>query len=740
MKFTDGYWMTKPEYEVFPAMQVYRIRKTESSLELLCATRPIRHRGDTLNHTMLTVTLTAPGENIIRVTTEHYRGGRGKSPDLELTDSPANVRISENAETVCFASGDLCAVIGSGENNFGIAYYGKGKPLTCSAEKGLAYIRRKTDGKVYMKESLGMDVGEKVYGLGERFTACVKNGQSVDIWNGDGGTASDMAYKNIPFYLTNRGYGVLVESSGDVSYEVASEKVMQTQFSLPGEKLIYDIIYGETPKEILERYTGLAGRPALPPAWSFGLWLSTSFTTNYDEQTVTSFIEGMAQREIPLSVFHFDCFWMKGARWCDFEWDPDTFPDPAGMLKRLKERGLRICCWINSYIAQDSPLFEEGKANHYLLEKPNGDVWQTDLWQAGMGIVDFTNPAACKWYAGYLEKLIDMGVDCFKTDFGERIPVKDVAYFDGTDAREMHNHYTYLYNKTVFETLERKKGKGEALVFARSATIGGQKFPVHWNGDSTASYTSMAETLRSGLSLSQCGFGFWSHDISGFEATAPADVYKRWSAFGLLCSHSRLHGSGSYRVPWLFDEESCDVLREFTQLKCRLMPYLYQAAVEAHEKGIPMLRSMMLEFPGDIGAEDCETQYMLGGSLLVAPVFRADGQADFYLPEGTWTHLLTGETVTGGGWRHGQYDFHSMPLFVREGSVIAMGATDTRPDYDFADGVTLHLYQPKDGEYTVTVPEADGKSGTLYTIRVRDGKAAVETASRKPYTVKIHQA
>ncbi|HEX5691126.1 MAG TPA: alpha-xylosidase, partial [Roseiflexaceae bacterium] len=326
--------------------------------------------------------------------------------------------------------------------------------------------------------------------------------------------------------------------------------------------------------------------------------LTTSFTTNYDEATVTSFIQGMADRDLPLHVFHFDCFWMKEFHWVNFEWDTRVFPDPQAMLQRLKARGLRICVWINPYIAQRSAMFDEGMEHGYLVKLPDGDVWQWDRWQAGMALVDFTNPDACRWFGDKLRALIDMGVDSFKTDFGERIPT-EVVYFDGADPVKMHNYYAYLYNKVVFEVLEERLGVGQAAVFARSATAGGQKFPVHWGGDSTATFESMAESLRGGLSLCLSGFGFWSHDIGGFEHTASADVYKRWCAFGLLSSHSRLHGSQSYRVPWLFDEEAVDVLRFFTRLKCRLMPYLFAAAVEAHASGVPMMRAMLLEFPDD---------------------------------------------------------------------------------------------------------------------------------------------
>ena len=739
MKFTNGYWLIRPNFQMQYATQAVRVEKRPDALHVLSACRPIHHRGDTLDGGTLDVTFTAPRENIIRVTVTHFAGKRDNAPHFETYEEPVNAVIEENDEMVSFTSGKLTARVQKGEN-WRVDYLADGKVLTSSAFRGMGRALDKDTGKTYMSDSLMLDVGECIYGLGERFAAYVKNGQSIDMWNADGGTASEQTYKNIPFYMTNRGYGVFVEDTSDVSFEVASEKVERVQFSAEGETIVYDVIYGGTPKAVLDGYTALTGRPALLPAWSFGLWLSTSFTTNYDEKTATSFIQGMADRDIPLSVFHFDCFWMKGFNWCDFTWDEETFPDPEGMLKRYHDRGLHLCCWINPYIAQASPLFREGMEHGYLLKKTNGDVWQTDLWQAGMGILDVTNPDARAWYCGYLRKILRMGVDCLKTDFGERIPVKDIAYFDGKDPLHMHNYYSFLYNKMVFDLLKEERGEGEAILFARSATAGSQQFPVHWGGDNSASYISMAETLRAGLSMSHSGFGFWSHDISGFEQTAPADVYKRWAAFGLLSSHSRLHGSSSYRVPWLFDEESCDVVRKFTRLKCRLMPYLYGAAVEAHEHGTPMMRPMMLEFPDDPACDTLDRQYMMGESLLVAPVFHADSHVDYYLPDGLWTSLLDGRKVQGGRWQKETHDFLSLPLMVRPGTVLPMGQCDDRPDYDYTDGLELHVYQLAEGQTVVLkIPDLKGQIAATYTVTMKNGQAEVVTDSEKPYTVIVHE-
>jgi alpha-D-xyloside xylohydrolase len=737
MKFTNGYWEIRPGCTPHYAVQVHEVEMDGESLTIYAPTIKLAGRGDTLNQPVLTVRFSAPLENVIRVQVWHHTGGQASHPNFALLPHDASPTIEDNPEYAALRSGQLSVRI-SKTGDWLVEYLDAGsRRLTASLGRSLGFVDT-PDGR-FIHEQLSLGGGECVYGLGERFTAFVKNGQVVDLWNEDGGTSSEQAYKNIPFYLTTRGYGVFVNHPEKVSFEVASEKVERVQFSVPGEALEYFVIYGPTPKEILERYTRLTGRPALPPAWSFGLWLSTSFTTDYDEKTITGMIDGMSQRGIPLHVFHFDCFWMKEFHWCDFTWDERCFPDPAGMLQRLKARGLHVCVWINPYIAQRSALFDEAAAGGYLLKRPNEDVWQWDKWQAGMGIVDFTNPAARSWFQSKLRPLLEMGVDAFKTDFGERIPT-DAVYFDGSDPQRMHNYYTYLYNQTVFNLVKEVRGEGEALVFARSATAGSQQFPVHWGGDSTATFESMAESLRGGLSLGLSGFGFWSHDIGGFEQTAAAEVYKRWCAFGLLSSHSRLHGSSSYRVPWAYDDEAVAVLAKFSKLKCSLMPYLFGAACQAHASGTPMLRAMLLEFPDDPACAYLDLQYMLGDSLLVAPVFASDNTVNYYVPAGRWTNILNNNIIEGPRWVRETHDFFSLPLLARPNAIIPTGANDQRPYYDYTRGVTFHVFELADGaRLTSCVPALDGSTAMTLTIQRTRQEISIETdQSPDGWSVLLH--
>ena len=740
MKFSNGCWLQKEGCGCFSPKEVYFTHIGKNEVTLCAPTYHVVERGDTLGNINLTIKVSAPFPEVLRIQTYHHMGLAERLPKFDIAEgSEGNLGAEETEDRVIITSGSLRMEMLKHTGD--ITFYRGDEKITSSGNRDLAYM--KTDWKglaydkgpedAYMRQQLTLSVGELIYGLGERFGAFVKNGQSIDIWNADGGTSTEQSYKNIPFYVSNKGYGVFVNHPEKVSFEVATEMVSKVEFSVPGESLDYFLINGPTMKEVLMRYTDITGKPSLPAPWTFGLWLSTSFTTNYDEATVNSFVDGMLERDIPLKVFHFDCFWMKEFNWCDFTWDSRVFPDPKGMLERLKAKGLKICVWINSYVGQESSMFQEGVEGGYFLKRPNGDVWQWDMWQPGLAIVDFTNPAACEWFAGKLEALMDMGVDCFKTDFGERIPT-DCVYYNGADPVKMHNYYTYLYNKVVFDVIKKKKGEKEAVLFARSATVGGQKFPVHWGGDCWSDYESMEESLRGGLSLTSSGFGYWSHDIGGFESTSTADVYKRWCAFGLLSSHSRLHGSTSYRVPWVYDEEAVDVLRFFAKLKASLMPYLYRNAIETSKTGVPMMRSMVLEFTEDRNCAYLATQYMYGDSLLVAPIFNDKSMAEYYLPEGRWTSVLTGEEKAGGKWYKEPCGYLSIPLFARENSIVAMGACDNDAVYDYANGVTYRVYALGDGKTASTLVyntdnAVDGevcvsRNKNTYSIEVKGTKAA----------------
>ncbi|KAH6844799.1 glycoside hydrolase family 31 protein [Chaetomium sp. MPI-CAGE-AT-0009] len=748
MRFRDGQWLVAEGMRIEYAEEVYRITPTPSGrgISLLCPTRKIMTRGDILNLSTLSIDIEAAFDGVISVETTHWQGAVRRGPYFDLFPAgrpEVDATIAKNETGTTLSAGSLSATVSGKPHEFDISFHptGSSKPLTTLLNRsvGLAYtpapstpiqLADMRNFQHYIFTQTTLSVGESVHGLGERFGPFNKVGQTVALWNEDGGTSSNQAYKNISFWMSSRGYGIFIDAPERVELEIGSERCCRVQTSVEGQRLRWFVIYGPSPREILRKYSVLTGKPGSVPSWSFGLWLSTSFTTLYDEQTVNSFLSGMTARDIPVEVFHFDCFWLKAFQWCDFEFDSDMFPDPKGQIARLKADGVikKVCVWTNPYLGQASPVFAEAAAKGYLLKRKNGDVFQWDLWQTGMGIVDFTNPEACAWFASCLERLFDTGVDSIKTDFGERIPFEDVQWYDtAVDPKKMHNYYPFIYNKLVYETLQKRYGANEAVLFARSAVAGTQRFPLTWGGDCESTPEAMAESLRGGLSIGLSGFAFWSVDIGGFEGYPPPWIYKRWVAFGLLCSHSRLHGSNSYRVPWTVDDddssdEGCSAtLRKWTHLKARLMPYLFSQAQECVKNGLPLsLRAMCIEFPEDPTSWTLDRQFMLGDSLLVAPVFEEDGTVQFYLPEGRWTNFFTGEVKSGPRWFTEKHTFATLPLYVRPNTLLVLGKEgETRTVYDYTSDVEVRSYFAGKGA-TAALVDSEGK--TVGCLGVKDGE------------------
>lgn len=698
MKFKKGTWFLSEGMNIVTPKQIREYQIKDNKITCFVPCQNIENRSDTLNGPMLTYEFSSPASDIIKVKILHYKGRSPFDNNFEfISQNNAEMLIHDTPDNIIAESGNAKLII-SKNGPISYSFYYDEIKLT-SVENQCTYYVKDSNGKRHISEQLDLGIGECIYGLGEKFTHFVKNGQSFDSWNQDSGTNSEQSYKNIPFYISSNNYGVFINNPGRVSFEIGTQRVDKVQFSVPYEGMEYYVICGSSMKNIISSYTSLTGRAPILPKWTYGLWLSTSFTTDYNEKIVSEMLIKSKKEKLPVSVFHYDCFWMTEMEWCNFTWDEATFPEPEEMLKRIKSSGVKICVWINPYIAQKSPLFDICMDKGYFIKTKDGHVYQPEEWQAGMGIVDFTNPEATEWYKNQLRPLIKMGVDAFKTDFGERIPAsnENVVFFNNADSDKMHNYYSYLYNKAVHEVLAEEKGEEQAVLFARAATAGCQAFPIHWGGDCWSTYSAMAETLRGGLSLALCGFSYWSHDIGGFEDHASPDIYKRWVAFGLLSSHSRLHGSKSYRVPWEYDEESVDVLRFFTKLKYKLMPYIYNLSIEASCTGIPIIRPMVLEYPDDRNCRYIDTQYMLGDKLLVAPIFNSEGLAQYYLPEGSWINIINHKCYTGGRWIDESMDYFTLPLMMKSNSILLTKADNESPEYNFESDFVLLVYELQDG-------------------------------------------
>ena len=601
------------------------------------------------------------------------------------------------------------------------------------------------NGRLCARDAMEAAPDERFYGLGEGFTRIDRWGQSITIWSIDAGSVNAYrSYKAMPFLMSSRGYGLLLHTSFPSAFKVCSESGSTCTFETADELMDYFVIRGKTHAGTLRMYAQLTGFAPVPPKWSFGLWLSRCSFLSRDE--VEQAAQGMRDHQIPCDVISIDPWWQGDSPWCSYTWDSTRFPDHTGMMKNLREMGMRTCLWITPYVPVDTPLFEEGESKGYFIRDKEGAAAEIIEAFAGeaFGGIDFTDEQQVQWFTSKLEVLLDEGVSVFKTDFGEQAPV-DAVYHDGRSGLEMHNLYPLLYNKAVFELVERKHGRG--VTWGRSGYIGSQRYPLQWGGDSYASFSQMHGQLRGLLSYGLSGVPFCGHDIGGFdyeperfdlitegvfgakerlqttrsEEDAPslapdnlrhteADpvIYIRWMQFGVFSSHARLHGK-RLKEPWEYGEQALKISRRYISLRYQLLPYIYTQAVISSQTALPMVRPMVLEFQDDPTVHQLESQYLFGSDLLAAPVFNRHGNARVYFPAGSWCDFWTDEVITGPCWRDITADINTFPLWIREGAVIPMGPVMQHAEEKPLESLKLVCFMPKDAHRSVIYDEQDGK-------------------------------
>jgi len=582
---------------------------------------------------------------------------------------------------------------------------------------------------------------EHIFGLGEKFTPLDKVGQQIITWTVDPfGSTSERSHKNIPFMLSTRGYGLLLDTGARITWNLGTVSCQSYTIAVEAAALDAYVIYGPSPAEILERYTALTGRAPVPPRWTFGLWVS-SCGTYRDQAAMETLVEGLKEHDLPADVVHVDPWWMTWRKYCDFEWNREAFPDVEGFIESLHARDLKLCLWEHPYISVESDLFAVGKRHGYFVKRPDGEVYVIDYglslaprpdgivrvatpetsWNARVAIVDLTNPDAYRWFQDLHRPVLRMGADVFKTDFGEDIP-HDAVFHNGQTGTTMHNLYPLLYNRCVFEVTRQERGYG--VVWSRAGTAGNQRYPVCWSGDPAADFDSLACTIRGGLSIGLSGVPFWSNDIGGFRGMPSPHLYVRWAQFTLLCSHARMHGD-SPREPWAFGSEALDIVRRYVRLRYRLFPYLYSLAHEAHRTGLPVIRAMPLAFPHDPNTYDKDLQFMLGPWLLVAPVYDASNGRTVYLPAGTWIDFWTGATYQGPAIIHVHAPLDTLPLFVRSGALLPMMPDANRIPESLIDSLIFEIYPTGYTEYVLYEDEGT----TRVTCDENNGSVAVKVQS-----------
>jgi alpha-D-xyloside xylohydrolase len=684
--------------------------------------------GITQNRSPVDITISSVAAGILRVVLEAGQ----KIPNRvrlahDLPNETANSRIELSSTQVNLITNFVSARIEL--DPFKIAFYGPDDQLLLEQNSTDADVTGRATGLPFGFSTVGgqraafhdtftAEPDEHFYGFGEKFTNLDKRGQRLEMWHYDAfGAHSERAYKNVPFFISSRGYGIFVDSVTSINFDMAASCHATFSFIVPDSALDYYVIAGPDPKSILYRYSQLVSFPVMPPKWSFGLWMSSGFLTDTAEDVLKR-ARLLRENHIPCDVLHVDPYWMRFGSWSDLEWNLEAFPDPEGMVRQLHEMGYRLCLWINPYIGVHSQHFNELSKRGYYLRNKIGEPIVVDLWSGDhppVAILDLTNPDTVSWFRQSLEKVLQIGVDAFKTDFGEGIP-SDAQAHNGMTGATLHNLYPLLYNDLVSQLIAEKTGRA-SVVWARSSYAGGQRHPAQWSGDPNCTYPALASTLRGGLSLAMCGHAFWSHDIGGFKGKPSPDLLVRWAQFGAFTPMARAHGTTT-RLPWEYGDEACNIFRDYFKLRYQLLPYLYNAAVNASRQGTPIIRPLVLDFPDDPNTYNLDLEYMFGDEILVAPIYNQSGRRPVYLPEGRWIDYWTQKIYRGSQTLFIEAPLKIMPLYVKANALIPTWETDgPLSDKPFSP-VIFKAYLVDQG--SLTLHDTDGDTFISVMVKSED--------------------
>ncbi|TRZ42331.1 alpha-xylosidase [Robertkochia solimangrovi] len=547
-----------------------------------------------------------------------------------------------------------------------------------------SFIRRADDYSRSFDAAFSMSPEEKIFGCGESFTQFNKRGQKVIFWTDDAnGVQNETMYKPIPFYMSSRGYGVFMHHSSPITADFGKYYNAANSMMIGDDEADLFVFIGE-PKDILDAYTDLTGKPELPPLWSFGFWMSR--ITYFSEQEGRAVAENLRKNKIPSDVIHFDTGWFDVDWRNNYEFSADRFENPKQMISDMKAQGFNVCLWQLPYFTPKNTLFPEIIEKGLAVKDKKGNIPYEDA------VLDFSNPETVSWYQAKIASLLEMGVGVIKVDFGEAAPASGL-YHSGKTGFYEHNLYPLRYNKAVAEIT--KKVTGNTIIWARSTWAGSQRYPLHWGGDAATTNTAMASTLRAGLSIGLSGFSFWSHDVGGFTTKSPEDVYRRWTPFGMLTSHVRSHGEPPTE-PWEYSKEFLNGFRKADNMRYELMPYIYSEAKYATEHGLPMLRALFVEFPNDPGSWLIDDQYLFGSSMLVAPLFENMEERNVYLPPGTWIDYQTNK-VYEGGWHTIKAGEIPIVVLIKDGTVIpTIKLAQSTNDMDWSK-INLKVYKEEAG-------------------------------------------
>jgi alpha-glucosidase (family GH31 glycosyl hydrolase) len=530
-------------------------------------------------------------------------------------------------------------------------------------------------------------------------------GHTREVWN----QHFPPAVTIFPSLLSLRGYALLVDNPCRAVWDLGYRDQQSFSYQARGGGLQYYVVLGPDTPRLLQTMLELTGYPPLPPRWVLGLLQSRyGYRSRQELETIA---QSFRARQLPCDALILDVFWFREMG--DLEFDPQKWPDAREMIARLKQQGFRTVVIEEPYLTRQSRNYPEAFSRGYLARRYDGSSYTFDFWPGECGLFDFSNPAAREWWAQKHRPLFQIGIDGWWTDLNE--PAKhfqDMAHHAGS-AAAVHNLTALWMQQSIYDAHQQYAPDQRVFILSRAAFPGSQRYGAAlWSGDVDKTFASLRKQVAIGLSVGLTGIPLWGSDIGGFGfgGECTGELYARWFEFGVFCPLCRPHGDQKeLREPWQFGAEIEAICRKYLQMRYRLLPYIYNAARDACTTGIPMMRPLVLEYPGDPQVLNLADEYLFGPEILVAPILDEGAfERSVYLPQGNWIDYWSEEIHAGPRYITTRAELDILPLFVRHGAIIPMG-----PDLQYSsqyalDPLTLEIYRGADR--SLTLYEDDGES------------------------------
>jgi alpha-glucosidase len=533
-----------------------------------------------------------------------------------------------------------------------------------------------------------MPEDEHYFGLGENAGPLDKRGHAYVMWNTDAygwGATTTPLYETVPFFIglrQGRAYGIFFDNTWRSSFDMGVQFRNEYSFGAEGGEMNYYFFYGPGPKKVIEDYTELVGRMPLPPMWSIGY--NQSRYSYYPEKKVRFIADNFRVRHIPCDVIFLDIHYMDGYR--IFTWNKQRFPDPAGMIAGLRKQGFHLSVIIDPGIKVDTNywVYKEGLAGNDFVRMPDGKIFEGKVWPGESAFPDFTSPKVRDWWGTLYKSLVDDGVAGFWNDMNEpsvfEVPTKtmplDAVFYDhglNSPQAKIHNVYGMQMSQATEAGVRKLRPNKRPFVLTRDTYAGGQRYAAVWTGDNTATWEHLRISVRELMTMGLSGLTFAGADIGGFSGSPSPQLYTRWLQAGIFYPYCRTHtnyGSAD-QEPWAYGNRMTDINRDSINLRYKLLPYIYNAFYQASQTGLPVMRTLLLEYPDDSRAIEQNGEFLFGDDLLVAPVMeQGKRKQTVYLPRGEWFDYWTGRGYSGPQVVSVDAPLNSIPMFVRGGAII----------------------------------------------------------------------